>query len=77
MVRTKRSTETKQMIAAEHWSNEWLAFAHRTHPNFRAERLVQAARKMLVQNKPDTPPEKRDEITEHRAKEFLKKQCAK
>src|SRR6478609_5426756 len=34
VVRTKRSTETKQMVAAEHWSNEWLAFAHRAHPNF-------------------------------------------
>ena len=77
VVRTKRSTEKKQMIAAEHWSNEWLAAAHRANPKFGRGRLAQAARTMLVRNKPETPPEKRDEITKDRARQFLETQREK
>jgi len=70
--RTKKSTETKQARAAKHFSGKWLAAALRRDPKRGAGRLAFAARRLLG-DKPDDPDyERRAEITEYRAKEFLK-----
>ena len=72
--RTAKSTKTKREKARAHWSGKWLAIAHRKCPGYKAERLMQEARRILAFNENTEPEEyaKRDEITEHRANEFLK-----
>jgi hypothetical protein len=87
--RTKRSTETKQKRARNHFSREWLERAHRENPTLGAGRLAQRARVMLADKQDEArkglkiepkklarilkrEAKKRDEITEDRARTFLR-----
>lgn len=72
--RTARSTTTRRARAAAHWSQEWLQAAHPTESHLGAQRLALAARKLCLLNKPEMTDAKRAEITEYRAKQFLKNQ---
>ena len=71
--RTDKSTKRKRKLAADHWSHVWIAKAREKYPKHGAERLAFAARRMLA-DEGDNHPQfaKRREITEHRAKQFLK-----
>jgi hypothetical protein len=70
--RIAESTKTKRKKARDHWSHEWLESAHNKYPDYGADSLVQEARKLVALNKPEFDKSKRDEITEYRAKEYLK-----
>jgi leucyl aminopeptidase (aminopeptidase T) len=70
--RTKKSTETIKARAAEHFSGKWLAAAHEANPEMGAYRLAATARGLLFAHKDDPDNERRREISEHRAKEYLK-----
>jgi hypothetical protein len=73
--RLETSASTRRENAENHWSRKWLAKAHRHHPDFKAERLALAARKLLVADKAKSSQrfkKKRAEINEYRADSFLK-----
>jgi hypothetical protein len=68
--RIAKSTEIRREKARKHSSLEWLEAAYNVHPGCGAERLMREARKIAAWNGVDET--KRDDITEHRAKEYLK-----
>ena len=71
--RTEASTRTKRKRAAKFWGNDWLAAAHRKNSAHGAARLALAARQMIAWNGREKPDyKKRHEITEYRARQFLK-----
>jgi hypothetical protein len=65
----KESAKVRAELAAEHWSYEFLAQAY--EPNIGWSRLRTAARKRAAAA--GITPEKRDEISEHYAREFRRK----
>ena len=68
--RTNASTRTLREKAREHFSFEWLQAAYNGHPDHGAERLALEARKIAFRN--ELPAARREQITEYRAKQFLK-----
>lgn len=53
-------------------ANEWLANAHKEHPEYGRDKLTQHARRLAA--KARVALDKRNEITEERARLFLKRQ---
>ncbi|MBI3041553.1 MAG: hypothetical protein HYY78_01850 [Betaproteobacteria bacterium] len=71
--RTQASTSTKRDRAADFWGDEWLAVAHLKHPDYRADRLAQEARRIIALNGEEKSAyKKRKDITVYRAKQYLK-----
>ena len=72
--RTAKSTETKRKKARNHWSLKWLEDAYKLHPDYGAERLALEACKQVALNREKDSPEyaKRHQITEDRARKYLK-----
>ena len=72
--RTTKSTKKKRENARDHWALAWLKDVHKLRPDYGAKRLAQAARKMIALNCKKDSPEfaKREEITQYRAKQYLK-----
>ena len=68
----KISEEIRHAKATAHWSGEWLAAAHKNDESLGAERLALAARRLHTINKSEIKEEKRAEINEYRAKQFLR-----
>jgi hypothetical protein len=81
--RIETATKEQRKAARQHWSNEWLERAHRKTPTLGAERLARRARQMLAERQLAERPQrskkqlwadakKRDEISVHRARAYLK-----
>ena len=65
----------KKRAAQKHPTNKWFVRAHREHPEFGRDKLVQEARRLAAQA--GITLKKRNDITEQRARQFLERKQAK
>lgn len=68
----KRSAETRAKDSAQHQAIKWLELAHAERPFYGWSALMERARRLAMQG--GIEPARRDEISEHRTKRFLKRQ---
>jgi hypothetical protein len=67
-----QSAKMRAKRSEDHWSNEWFGKAHQAHPKFGKARLARSARQLAAAARIEL--DKRDEITEDRAQQFLNRQ---
>jgi hypothetical protein len=67
-----KAAENRREVAAGHWSLEWLQAAHAEYPKRGAKHLAAAAQRLVRLNRPQITTKELAEITEYRAKVFLR-----